>query len=48
MKTEVLIEIVKTRAISLDNNPTRKSLMKEIINALERLVEYEKNDKLKI
>lgn len=47
MKTEVLIEIVKTRAISIDNNPTRKNLMKEIINALERLIEYEKNDKLK-
>ena len=47
MKTEVLIEIVKARAISLDNNPTKKSLIKEIISALERLIEYEKNDKLK-
>lgn len=47
MKTEVLLEIVKTRAISLDNNPTRKSIMKEIISALERLIEYERNDKLK-
>lgn len=44
MKTEVLLEIVKTRAISLDNNPTKKSLIKEIIGALERLIKYEHKD----
>lgn len=46
MKTEVLLEVVKTRAVSLDNNPTKKSLIKEIIKALERLIEYENQNKL--
>lgn len=47
MDTRVLLDILKTRVISLDNNPTKKTVTKEVIKALERLIEYEKNDEIK-
>lgn len=47
MDTRVLLDILKTRAISLDNNPTKKTVTKEVIKALERLIEYERNDEIK-
>lgn len=46
METKVLIDILKTRIYSLDNNPTKKTVTKEVIKALERLIEYERNDEL--
>ena len=47
MDTRVLLDILKTRVISLDNNPTKKTVTKEVIKALERLIEYERNDEVK-
>jgi uncharacterized protein (DUF2267 family) len=47
MDTRVLLDILKTRVISLDNNPTKKTVTKEVIKALERLIEYERNDEIK-
>ena len=47
MDTRVLLDILKTRVISLDNNPTKKTVIKEVIKALERLIEYERNDEIK-
>lgn len=46
MDTRVLLDILKTRVISLDNNPTKKTITREVIKALERLIEYELNDEL--
>ena len=45
MDTSVLLDILKTRVISLDNN--KKTVTKEVIKALERLIEYERNDEIK-
>ena len=47
MDTRVLLDILKTRVLSLDNNPTKKTVTKEVIKALERLIEYERNDEIK-
>ena len=47
MDTRVLLDILKTRVITLDNNPTKKTVTKEVIKALERLIEYERNDEIK-
>lgn len=47
MDIRVLLDILKTRVISLDNNPTKKTVTKEVIKALERLIEYERNDGIK-
>lgn len=47
MDTRLLLDILKTRVISLDNNPTKKTVTKEVIKALERLIEYERNDEIK-
>ena len=47
MDTRVLLDILKTRVISLDNNPTKKTVTKEVIKALERLIEYERKDEIK-
>ncbi len=41
MKTEVIIEALKTRIDNLDGNPTKKHLTNEVIKALERLKKYE-------
>lgn len=46
MDTRILIDIIKNRVHSLDNNPTKKTITKEVIKALERLIEYERNDEL--
>ena len=46
MDTRLLLDILKTRVISLDNNPTKKTVTREVIKALERLIEYELNDEL--
>lgn len=46
MDTRVLLDILKTRVISLDNNHTKKTVTREVIKALERLIEYELNDEL--
>lgn len=46
MDTRVLLDILKNRVISLDSNPTKKTVTREVIKALERLIEYELNDKL--
>lgn len=46
MDTRVLLDILKTRVISLDNNPTKKTVTREVIKALERLIEYERDDEL--
>lgn len=45
MDTRVLLDILKNRVISLDNNPTKQTVTREVIKALERLIEYELNDK---
>lgn len=48
MDTKQLMKIIETRTISDDGNPTRKSLLFEIYNALQKLDEYEsKDDSLK-
>ena len=33
MDTRVLLDILKTRVISLDNNPTKKTVTKEVIKS---------------
>lgn len=41
MKTEQLLEIVETRISGNDGNPTSRSFLYELYQALERLKEYE-------
>ena len=43
MTTEMLLEIVKTRTKAENGNPTSQSFFYELIKALERLKEYERN-----
>lgn len=44
MDAKQLMQIIETRMKSNDSNPTRKSLLFEIYNALQRLDEYESQD----
>lgn len=46
MDTNTLLEILSTRIKANDNNPTRGSLLYELVNALKKLKEYESNDRL--
>lgn len=41
MDTNTLLEILSTRIEANDNNPTKGSLLYELVNALKRLKEYE-------
>ena len=48
MDTRQLMKIIETRKISDEGNPTRKNLLFEIYNALQKQEEYEsKDDSLK-
>lgn len=44
MDTKQLMQIIETREKSNDINPTRRSLLFEIYNALQRLDDYESKD----
>ena len=44
METEDLLNIINTRIQMNDNNPTKRSLLYELVIALERLKNYEEND----
>ena len=44
MDTKQLMQIIETRKKSNDSNPTRRSLLFEIYNALQRLDEYKSKD----
>lgn len=46
MDTQTLLDIIKLRANLVDGNPTAGTIMNETISALERLIEYERNDEL--
>lgn len=46
MSTDLLIEIIKTRIEVSENNPTSKSLLYELNDALQRLKEYEEKDSI--
>ena len=46
MDTKTLLDIIKLRANLVDDNPTANIVVNEIISALERLIEYERNDEL--
>lgn len=47
MDTQTLLDIIKLRANLVDNNPTADTVVNETISALERLIEYERNDEIK-
>lgn len=47
MDTRTLIEVINTRIASSDNNPTKKSLLYEIVTHLEELQRYQQDENSK-
>jgi len=45
MDTSTLLEIINTRIRANDANPTKGTFLYELAKALERLQQYEENDK---
>ncbi len=44
MQTQTLINILKNRIVASQDNPTEALLLEEVVNHLEKLQEYEKNE----
>lgn len=41
-----IVRYFKNSCNLVDNNPTKKTVTREVIKALERLIEYERDDEL--